>query len=126
MAATPSMMVELGLEAPDFRLPDVTTGTPVSLRDFSGQKALLVMFICRHCPYVVHVKPELIRLARDYRDRGVAIISIDPRRDFRLSMQPSSGVCGGFPGCLQETSPLKKVFLPGKPHRAVREFNTIR
>jgi peroxiredoxin len=76
MAATASTMVDLGRVAPEFHLPDVITGEPVSLRDFSGSKALLVMFICRHCPYVLHVKPELVRLAGDYRDRGVAFVGI--------------------------------------------------
>jgi thiol-disulfide isomerase/thioredoxin len=76
MAATPSMMVELGLKAPDFHLPDVADGRMVSLNDFGSDQALLVMFICRHCPYVLHVKPELARLATDYQEKSVGIIGI--------------------------------------------------
>ena len=76
MAATPSMMVELGRKAPDFHLPDVADGRMVSLSDFGPDQALLVMFICRHCPYVLHVKPELARLATDYQEKNVGIVGI--------------------------------------------------
>jgi peroxiredoxin len=70
------MMVELGLKAPDFHLPDVADGRMVSLTDFGSDQALLVMFICRHCPYVLHVKPELARLAADYQQKNVGIVGI--------------------------------------------------
>jgi thiol-disulfide isomerase/thioredoxin len=76
MAATPSTMVELGLKAPDFHLPSVADGRMVSLSDFASSHALLVMFICRHCPYVLHVKPELARLAADYRPKNLGILGI--------------------------------------------------
>jgi thiol-disulfide isomerase/thioredoxin len=76
MAATPSMMVELGRKAPDFHLPNVADGRMVSLSDFGSDQALLVMFICRHCPYVLHVKPELARLATDYQEKSVGIVGI--------------------------------------------------
>lgn len=65
-----------GTAAPDFSLPDVVTGATISLRDFAGQPALLVMFICAHCPYVVHVRNELVRLARDYQPKGAAFVAI--------------------------------------------------
>jgi peroxiredoxin len=76
MVATPSMMVELGRKAPDFHLPNVADGRMVNLSDFASNQALLVMFICRHCPYVLHVKPELTRLAADYEDKNVGIVGI--------------------------------------------------
>jgi thiol-disulfide isomerase/thioredoxin len=76
MAATPSMMVELGRKASDFHLPNVADGEMVNLSDFASNRALLVMFICRHCPYVLHVRPELVRLATDYKDKSVGIIGI--------------------------------------------------
>ena len=69
-------MVELGREAPDFHLPNVADGKMVSLSDFASNRALLVMFICRHCPYVQHVKSELARLARDYSGKSVGIAGI--------------------------------------------------
>jgi peroxiredoxin len=69
-------MLDLGTSAPAFSLPDVTTGQTVSLSDFSGKDALLVIFLCAHCPYVIHVAPELARLGRDYAGRSVGIVGI--------------------------------------------------
>lgn len=68
-------MLPLGTQAPPFRLPDVS-GNVVSLDDASGARALLIMFICNHCPYVVHVKDEILRIAREYSPRGVAFVAI--------------------------------------------------
>ncbi|MFA6317781.1 MAG: thioredoxin family protein [Elusimicrobiota bacterium] len=76
MALTPSVMVGLGTKAPPFALPDVATGRTVSLWDFTQSKALLVVFLSRHCPYVQHVKAELGRLARDYAGKGLAMVGI--------------------------------------------------
>lgn len=76
MAETPSRMIELGTMAPEFTLPEVVSGQMVSLNTFAGKKALLVMFICPHCPFVKHVQDELAHLGRDYHDRDVAIIAI--------------------------------------------------
>lgn len=75
MAKTASMMMALGTQAPPFSLPD-TQGQLVRLEDFADKDALLVMFICNHCPYVIHVAPELARLGRDYGDR-VALVAIN-------------------------------------------------
>ena len=75
MARTPSTMVALGTPAPDFALPEVVTGATVRLADQPASQPLLVMFICRHCPYVVHVREELARLGRDYANRA-AIVAI--------------------------------------------------
>jgi thiol-disulfide isomerase/thioredoxin len=69
-------MVELGRQASEFHLPSVADGGMVSLSDFDSNQGLLVMFICRHCPYVLHVKPELARLAADYIGKSVGIIGI--------------------------------------------------
>ena len=71
-----SFMVALGTAAPDFTLPDVVTGKKVSLKDFKGKKAVLVMFICCHCHYVQHVKAELAKLGKDHKSKDVAIIAI--------------------------------------------------
>lgn len=76
MALTPSTMLELGTEAVDFSLTDVVSGKTVSLATFKGKAALLVMFICRHCPYVVHVKDELARLGKDYEGSKLGIVAI--------------------------------------------------
>ena len=76
MALTPSTMLALGTTAPEFKLPDVISGNTISLSTFAGTKALLVMFICRHCPYVVHVKEELARLGRNYAKKDIGIVAI--------------------------------------------------
>ena len=76
MALTPSTMLPLGTPAPDFSLPDVVSGQNVSLSDFDDKKAFLVMFICRHCPYVQHVKSELARIGKDYKDKDIEIVAI--------------------------------------------------
>ncbi|HEY6629453.1 MAG TPA: thioredoxin family protein [Acidimicrobiia bacterium] len=76
MAVT-STMLALGTEAPDFSLLDTVSGKTVSLDDFADSPALLVMFICNHCPYVKHVRSELARFGRDYEDTGLAIVAIN-------------------------------------------------
>jgi peroxiredoxin len=76
MARTESTMLPLRSTAPDFELPNVTTGQLVSLSKFVGAKALLVMFMCEHCPFVKHVQDELARLGHDYVPQGVGIVAI--------------------------------------------------
>jgi peroxiredoxin len=73
---TPSTMLPLGTKAPNFSLPNVD-GKTVSLADFKGAKAYLIVFMCNHCPYVIHVSPELAKLAREYQQRGVAVVGIN-------------------------------------------------
>jgi thiol-disulfide isomerase/thioredoxin len=69
-------MPPLGVPAPAFSLPDTVSGRTVALQDLRSDKATVVMFICNHCPYVKHVQSELVRLAKDYRPRGVAFAAI--------------------------------------------------
>src|SRR5579864_2048620 len=76
MALTPSTMLPLGTSAPAFSLPDVKTGKTVSIADFKNAPALLVMFICNHCPYVKHVQAGLAQLVKDYQVKGVAAVAI--------------------------------------------------
>ncbi len=77
MALTESTMeLELGAEAPDFALTDVVSGKTVRRDDFRGQKGLLVMFICTHCPYVKHVEKGLAALGMDYDGEPVSIVAI--------------------------------------------------
>ena len=70
------MMLSLGAKAPDFALPD-TEGRLVRLSDFQGAPALLVIFMCNHCPYVKHIADELARFAKEYQAKGVAIVGIN-------------------------------------------------
>jgi peroxiredoxin len=76
MALTPSTMLPLGTAAPDFNLPD-TNGKFVSLADCKDRAALLVIFMCNHCPYVVHIRAGLAELARDYATRNVGVVGIN-------------------------------------------------
>src|SRR6266700_3330917 len=76
MSLTPSTMLPLGTTAVDFRLPDVVSGKTYSLKDFANKKALLVMFICQHCPYIQHIKKELAKLGRDYAQKDIGILAI--------------------------------------------------
>jgi peroxiredoxin len=75
MVNTPSTMVPLGTQAPSFSLPD-TEGKVVSLDDYKGSPALLVVFLCNHCPFVKHVLPQFVELVREYQGRGVGIVGI--------------------------------------------------
>ena len=80
MALTPSTMLELKTKAPEFSLTDVVSGKKISLASFAGKGGatppLLVMFICRHCPYVQHIKEELSRLGLDYQGKELGIVAI--------------------------------------------------
>ena len=117
MALTPSTMLALGTRAPDFELPDVVSGRRVSLRTFAGKRALLVMFICRHCPYVQHVQAELSRLGRDYADQDVGIVAIsandaagypDDAPDKLKAMAEGLGFL--FPLCYDESQETAKAY----------------
>lgn len=76
MARTPTVSIPLGYQAPDFLLPDVVSGKKMKWADIQGRKATVVMFICNHCPFVIHVMDELIRVGEDYRHQGVGFVAI--------------------------------------------------
>lgn len=76
MPAVETTSIPLGFQAPDFKLPDTISGNVLSLQDLRGSKATVVMFICNHCPYVVHVKEQLVNLANDYQSKGISFIAI--------------------------------------------------
>ena len=69
MSLTPSNMTPLGSTMPSFSLPDTVSGKTVSDTDFSGERPIVVFFICNHCPYVIHIAEGLARFARDYAGR---------------------------------------------------------
>jgi peroxiredoxin len=75
MAVTPSTMRALGSRAPYFQLPD-TAGCQVSLDDFRDQRALLVVFMCNHCPYVKHILSHFLKMVREYQNRGLGVVGI--------------------------------------------------
>jgi peroxiredoxin len=117
MARTESKMLALGTPAPDFRLPDVTSGETISLDRFRDKKALLVMFICRHCPFVKHVQDELARLEQDYADKPLGIVAIssnDARAypdDAPDSLREQARQLGfHFPYCYDESQDVARAY----------------
>lgn len=117
MALTESTMLELGTEAPHFSLSDVLSGKTVSLDTFSGKKALLVMFICQHCPYVQHVKKELARVGKDYQSRGIGIAAISSNdaknypEDTPAELKKMAQTLGfTFPFLYDETQEVAKAY----------------
>ncbi len=116
MAAT-STMLALGTQAPDFDLPDVISRQRVRLDDLGDEKALLVMFICRHCPYVAHVRDGLAQLGRDYADADLALVAIssnDPDEypaDRPESLAEEAAEAGyTFPYLFDETQEVAKAY----------------
>ena len=75
MAETPSTMLDIGTHAPDFTLPEPSSGKPVSLGDFAG-KPLLLVFSCNHCPYVIHIIDSFVDFARRARQNGIGVVMI--------------------------------------------------
>jgi len=117
MALTSSTMLPLGTKAPAFSLTDVVSGKTISLDAFTGRPALLVMFICTHCPYVRHVQNELAKLGRDYRDKNAGILAVsandpvshpDDAPDKLKAMAERLGF--DFPYCFDETQEVAKAY----------------
>jgi len=112
-----SVMLPLGTPAPPFELRDVVSGKTYRLDSFTGKSALLIMFICRHCPYVVHVQEELARIGNDYRDTALGIIAIssnDPASypdDAPPKLKEMAEELGfTFPFCFDETQDVAKAY----------------
>ena len=76
MAFTESNMLDLGLKAPDFNLPDTVSGKNLNLSAVKGEKGTVVMFLCNHCPYVIYVNPEINRIVADYKGQGIGFVGI--------------------------------------------------
>jgi len=116
MALTPSTMLPLGTTAPEFALPDINE-KKVSLADFKSASALLVMFICNHCPYVKHIRAGLAQLGKDYQAKGVAIAAINSNDvknypdDSPARMKEEAAAAGyNFPYLYDETQSVAKAY----------------
>ena len=116
MARTPSTMLALGTSAPDFRLLDFD-GATHALADASGSPALLVAFICSHCPFVRHVREEFARFAREYQPRGLAVVAINSNdvvaypQDGPDAMREESRTLGyTFPYLLDASQAVAKAY----------------
>jgi peroxiredoxin len=116
MVLTPSTMLPLGTKAPAFSLPD-PSGKTVSLSDFAGKPALLVVFMCNHCPYVKHVAEGLAQLAKDYQAKGAAVVGISSNDiknhpdDAPAKMAEEAKLRGyTFPYLFDETQAVAKAY----------------
>jgi len=117
MARTASTMLPLGTKAPEFQLPDVVSGETISLDRFAGKQGLVVIFLCRHCPFVKHVQGELAKLGRDYQDADLGIVAIsandatthpDDAPEKLKEMAKELGLT--FPLCYDESQETAKAY----------------
>ncbi|MEZ4884403.1 MAG: thioredoxin family protein [Chitinophagales bacterium] len=117
MAATETVSVELGFEAPDFNLFDTISGEYKSLTDIKGEKATVVMFTCNHCPFVLHVNEQLVQLANDYMPQGVGFVAIScndiekyPQDSPEKMTELAAKVGYPFPYLFDETQDVAKAY----------------
>lgn len=117
MVLTPSTMLELGTQAPEFVLEDVVSNKKIALETFSGKKGLLVMFICQHCPYVQHIQEELTRIGLDYENEDLGIVAISsndadnyPDDSPESLKKMAEDLDFRFPFCYDETQEVAKSY----------------
>jgi thiol-disulfide isomerase/thioredoxin len=117
MVLTASTMLALGTKAPGFHLPEVVSRENISLANFADKKALLVMFICRHCPFVKHIQQELANLGKDYFNSDLGIVAISANdaenypNDAPESLKEMANDLGfNFPFCYDETQETAKSY----------------
>ena len=117
MVRTASTMLPLGTVAPEFELPDVVSGENISLATFADRKALLLMFICQHCPFVRHVQQELAQIGQDYSQQPLGIVAISANDvanypdDSPAKLKQMAGTLNfNFPLCYDETQEVSKAY----------------
>ena len=117
MALTESNSFENGTLAPEFSLQDVVTGKTINLQQLKGGKGTVVMFICNHCPFVVHVNTELVKVANDYLDKGIGFIAINsndvetyPQDRPELMKQVAANLKYPFPYLYDKTQEVAKAY----------------
>ena len=110
-------MIALGTPAPGFILPDTVSGKNISLNDVKGDKATLILFICNHCPFVKHVNDELVKLANDYKNKGISLIAISsndvvshPEDAPDLMKKTAEQLKYPFPYCYDETQQVAMIY----------------
>ena len=117
MARTPSNMLALGTKAPDFSLFDTISGQTLSLDELRGRKGTVIMFICNHCPFVIHVNPELAKLGNEYQKKGIGFIAISsndiknyPQDAPHLMTETAKREGYSFPYLYDETQEVAKAY----------------
>ncbi|MCR9264632.1 MAG: thioredoxin family protein [Flavobacteriaceae bacterium] len=117
MARTPSNMLPLGTKAPEFELLDTVSNMTLSLEKLKGKNGTVVMFICNHCPFVVHVNPELSRLGKEYQAKGIGFVAISsndvanyPKDAPDLMKEKAKAMEYSFPYLYDETQEVAKAY----------------
>lgn len=117
MVQTPSSMIPLGTTAPDFSLPDTVSGETVSLQNLKSDIATVIMFICNHCPFVVHVQEQLVALAKEYQSKGISFIAISsndvqnyPQDSPEKMREEAAGAGYTFPYLYDETQQVARAY----------------
>ena len=117
MVKTASTMLALGTAAPEFQLQDVVSGKTISLDNYKDSKALLIMFICQHCPFVKHVRDELAKIGRDYTQQPLGIVAISandvanyPDDSPEKLKQMAEELNFNFPICYDESQEVSKAY----------------
>ncbi|AUC82167.1 thioredoxin family protein [Lacinutrix sp. Bg11-31] len=117
MALTESNSFENGTLAPEFSLQDVVTGKLMNLQDYTGDKGTVIMFICNHCPFVVHVNAQLVKVANYYQEKGIGFIAISsndeatyPQDRPELMKHVAANLKYPFPYLYDETQEVAKAY----------------
>lgn len=117
MSYVESVMIDLGTKAPTFKLPDTVSGKEISFDEVKGENGTVVMFICNHCPYVIHVNEELIRLASDYKEKGIGFVAISsndvinyPQDGPELMKKHAEEVGYNFPYLYDESQEVARAY----------------
>ena len=117
MSYAESVMIDLGTEAPKFTLPDTVSGENLNYDDIKGKNGTMVMFICNHCPYVIHVNEQLIDLAKDYKSKGIGFVAISsndavnyPQDGPELMKKHADEVGYNFPYLYDATQEVAKAY----------------
>jgi peroxiredoxin len=117
MVKTASTMLPLGTTAPDFQLPDVVSNQTISLASFADRQALLLIFLCQHCPFVKHVQQELAKIGQDYSQQSLGIVAISandvanyPDDAPEKLKQMAEKLKFNFPVCYDESQEVSKAY----------------
>lgn len=117
MARTPSNMIPLGTKAPNFELLNTVTGESLSLKNSKGHLGTVILFICNHCPFVIHVNEELVRIANHYLEKGISFIAISsndvenyPQDGPELMKERAQELAYPFPYLYDETQEVAKAY----------------
>jgi thiol-disulfide isomerase/thioredoxin len=117
MARTPSNMLALGTKAPEFELLDTVSNETLSLEKLKGKNGTVVMFICNHCPFVIHVNPELSKLGKEYQVKGIGFVAISsndvvnyPQDAPDLMKEKAKAMEYSFPYLYDDTQEVAKAY----------------